>query len=84
MLIEYIQRALERAHYEKIRDSEPFYGEIPALKGVWATGKTLEACRRNLAETVEGWIMVRLRKGLPIPKLDGITLKPASRLPAHA
>ncbi len=28
--------------------------------------KTLEACRKNLAEVVDGWIIVRLRMGLPL------------------
>ncbi len=84
MLVEYIQAALERAHYEKIRDKEPFYAEIPALRGVWATGKSLEECRRNLTETIEGWIIVRLRKGLSIPKIKGLTIKSATRIPIHA
>ena len=48
MLIQYIQAALERAKYEIIDDEEPYYGEVPELEGVWATGKTLEECRRNL------------------------------------
>ena len=67
MLIEYVEEALKRAKYEIIADAEPFYGEIPKLKGVWASGKTLEECRRNLADVVEGWLIVRLRKGLSIP-----------------
>ncbi|MBC7261983.1 MAG: type II toxin-antitoxin system HicB family antitoxin, partial [Chloroflexi bacterium] len=40
MLLQYIQAALENAHYEIIEDEEPFYGEVPVLPGVWATGKT--------------------------------------------
>jgi predicted RNase H-like HicB family nuclease len=59
MINEYVQAALELAHYEIIEDEEPYYGEIPQLQGVWATGKTLEECRRNLAETIDGWILVR-------------------------
>ena len=50
-------------------DKEPFYGEVPELEGVWATGKTLEECRKNLAEVIDGWIIVRLRKGLPLPPI---------------
>ena len=42
MIVEYIEAALAKAKYEIIRDDEPYYGEVPALKGVWATGKTLE------------------------------------------
>ena len=45
MIKEYINAALSKAHYEIIEDGEPYYGEVPELKGVWATGKTLEECR---------------------------------------
>jgi predicted RNase H-like HicB family nuclease len=67
MLTEYIQEALKRARYEIIDDEEPYYGEVPELQGVWATGKTLEECRENLMEAIEGWIIVRLQRGLPLP-----------------
>lgn len=52
MLIQYIQAALEKAKYEIIEDEEPYYGEVPELEGVWATGKTLEEARllKNAAE----------------------------------
>jgi predicted RNase H-like HicB family nuclease len=69
MILEYIEAAMVKARYEIIEDEEPFYGEIPILQGVWATGKTLELCRRNLKEVLEGWITVRLRQGLPIPPI---------------
>jgi predicted RNase H-like HicB family nuclease len=66
MIVQYIQKAMEKAHYEIIDDDEPYYGEIPACPGVWATGKTLEECRRNLEGALEGWIIVRLQR-LTIP-----------------
>jgi predicted RNase H-like HicB family nuclease len=74
MLTQYLQAALDNANYEIIEDEEPFYGEIPQLAGVWATGVTLEACRRNLAAAVEDWLLFSLAKGLPIPTIDGVTL----------
>ncbi len=67
MIIEYLQAALEKAKYEMIEDEEPFYGEVPGLEGVWTTGKTLEECRKKLREVIEGWIIIRLRRGLSIP-----------------
>jgi predicted RNase H-like HicB family nuclease len=75
MLIEYIQEALRRARYELIEDEEPYYGEIPDLKGVWATGETLEECRENLKEVVEGWILISLKKDLPVPILGKYEIK---------
>ena len=80
MLTRYIQAALDRARYELIQDDEPFYGEVPGIEGVWATGLTLETCRSNLADAVEDWLVFSIAKGLPIPELDGRTI----RLPAPA
>jgi predicted RNase H-like HicB family nuclease len=69
LIAQYIEAALSRARYEIIEDEEPYYGEVPELEGVWATGKTLEECRRNLAEVIDGWLVVRLRRGLSIPSI---------------
>ena len=74
MLIEYIEEAMKKAKYEIIKDEEPYYGEIPELKSVWATGKTLEECRQNLKNAVEDWIIFSIRKNLPIPPLGGISV----------
>lgn len=75
MLIEYIEEALKRARYEIINDEEPYYGEVPELRGVWATGETLEECRKNLKEVIEGWLIVSIKKGLPIPELGDLLVK---------
>jgi hypothetical protein len=34
MFCEYIQAAISKAIYEVIDDDEPYYGEVPDLKGV--------------------------------------------------
>jgi len=34
MIIEYIEAAMSKAKYELIEDEEPYYGEVPELKGV--------------------------------------------------
>jgi predicted RNase H-like HicB family nuclease len=75
MLTEYIQEALKRAKYEIINDKEPYYAEIPDLKGVWATGNSLEECRKNLIEVIEGWLILSIKKDLPIPKLGNVTIE---------
>ncbi len=84
MISEYIQAAMEKARYEIIDDPEPYYGCIPNLKGVWATGKTLEECRTNLKEIFEGWIVLRLQRGLAIPPVKGLTIRPLPKQAAHA
>jgi len=80
MLIEYIEAAMAKAKYEIIEDEEPYYGEIPDLKGVWATGKTLEECRKRLSEVVEGWIIVRLKKGLRTPRIGKYRIREPKEL----
>jgi len=69
MLTEYLRAGMERAHYEMIEDEEPFYGEIPGIEGVWATGKTLEACRERLAAALEDWVLFSVSQGYEIPPL---------------
>ncbi len=67
MIQDYITTQLNKASYEMIDGSKKFYAEVKTLRGVWATGKTLEECRLNLMTTIEGWLIVRLKKNLPIP-----------------
>ena len=74
MFAEYIQAALERAKYKTIDNPEPIFGEVPELEGVWATGGTVEECRRELISVIEGWIALRLRMGDSIPPIGNLTI----------
>lgn len=80
MVTEYIEAALAVARYELIEDETPYYGEIPGLEGVWASGATLEECRSSLKEALEGWIVIRLRRGLDIPPVQGRRIEEPERL----
>lgn len=73
MLTEYIAAAMRRATYEILSDGT-FYGEIPGLQGVYANMQTLEACREELREVLEGWIVLGLRLGHTLPVVEGIEL----------
>jgi predicted RNase H-like HicB family nuclease len=84
MIREYVQAAMEKAQYEIIDDPERYYGEIPGCRGVWATGRTLEECRRNLEDVLDGWLVVRLQKRLSIPPIEGQVIQPLEVLPTHA
>ena len=75
LISDYIEEAMKRAHYEIIEDEEPYYGEIRELKGIWATGKTLEECRNNLREVLEEWIIINLNRGIKLPRLGNISLE---------
>ena len=82
MLTAYIQAAMRHARYEIIEDPQPFYGAIPECQGVWATGRTLEACREELQEALEDWIVLGLRLGHPIPEIDGLPVPQEKLEPA--
>jgi predicted RNase H-like HicB family nuclease len=68
MIRQYVDAALRGARYEKLEDGT-FYGEVPKLRGVLATAPNLEACRNQIAEVIEEWVLVRVAKGLPVPPL---------------
>ena len=82
MLVKYIQAALDSAHYEIIEDEEPYYGEVSSLKGVWATGRTLEECRQGLAEAIEDWVLFSIAQGMPIPPLGDASIRLPERMTA--
>ncbi len=74
ILTSYIWAAIRQAKYEMLSDDGTFYGQIPGFGGVYANSNTLEACREELEEVLEEWILFRISKNLPSPKVDGIEL----------
>jgi Uncharacterised protein family (UPF0150). len=68
MFSEYIQAALALAEYEII-DNDEYCVTVPGLRGIIATGKTIEECRKDLIGVIEEWITLRLRLGMPIPPM---------------
>ena len=59
MINQFIDQNLKRAKY-KILEDGTYFGEIPRLRGVWANAKTLEECRQELYEALEGWLLLNL------------------------
>jgi predicted RNase H-like HicB family nuclease len=74
MLTEYLNAAMAKAHYELLDGGEGFYGEIPGFQGVLAQADTLEACRSELADTLEDWLLFRISRQLPVPVVEGLDL----------
>jgi predicted RNase H-like HicB family nuclease len=70
MFSEYIGAALRRAKYELLENGT-YMATVEGLRGVLATGETIEKCREDLFEAIEEWIVIRLQRGLTIPDLDG-------------
>jgi predicted RNase H-like HicB family nuclease len=65
-LTSYIKAAMSEAQFESLPDGT-VYGHIPGFEGVWATSTTEAACRRELQEVLEDWMLFRLKQGLPLP-----------------
>jgi len=58
---------MRRARYEILSDDGTFYGEILGFDGVYVNTDTLEACREELGEVLEEWILFRVSRNLPLP-----------------
>ena len=73
MLIEYINKAMASAIYDKLEDGT-YFGKIPKCEGVIAFGKTLYECQNSLRSVLEGWLMVKIRHGDSLPIIDSLDL----------
>ena len=73
MLIEYINKAMSKATYDKLEDGS-FSGKIPQCPGVVAFGETLYQCRQELISSLEGWLIVKIRHGDRLPVVGRINL----------
>lgn len=71
MISEYIEKKLKTAQYKLLKDGS-YFGEIPGLKGVWASARSLEDCRVELKEVLEDWLLLKIRSREKIP---GFTLR---------
>ena len=73
VLTEHISAAMGRAKYKIIEDGT-YFGDIPGLRGVWGNAKSLEACREELQEVLEDWLLLKLRDGDEIPRVGRVQL----------
>ncbi len=79
MLIEYINKAMTKAVYEKLEDGT-YSGKIPQCPGVIAFGGTLYRCQEELRSVLEGWLIVKIRHGDRLPVMGGTNLN--NKMPA--
>ena len=59
-LTDYIHPVMRLAHFE-IMENGRFCGSIPGFQGVWSEGATLEECRDEMVEAMDGWLIVKMR-----------------------
>ncbi len=80
MLIEYINKAMTKAVYEKLDDGT-YFGKVPQCPGVIAFEETLYQCQEELRSVLEGWLIVKIRHGDKLPVIGGINLNNKMRAP---
>jgi predicted RNase H-like HicB family nuclease len=73
MLLEYINKAMGKAVYDKLEDGT-FTGNIPQCPGVIAFADSLYKCEHELRSSLEGWLIVKIRHGDNLPVIDKINL----------
>jgi predicted RNase H-like HicB family nuclease len=83
MLLEYIDKAMSKAEYEKLEDGT-YSGNIPQCPGVIGFGGTLYQCQEELRSVLEGWLIVKIRHGDKLPVIGGINLNKKMPTPAEA
>lgn len=79
MLSKFIQEKLDKAKYRLLKD-KTYFATITGLEGVWGQGKTMAACKQELREVLEDWIILKLQDrdhipGLTTPKRKRATKK---------
>ena len=79
MFVEYIQASLRHAKYEILKDGT-YVSTVEGQQGVIAIGDSIEECRQDLIEVIEGWIALQLGMGDTIPSIDGITIDVSARM----
>ncbi len=62
MLIEYIDKAMSMAVYDRLEDGS-FSGKISQCPGVIAFGDSLYQCQYELRSSLEGWLIIKIRHG---------------------
>ena len=69
MLNEFISKKLSEAKYKLLKNGT-YFGEIPGLRGVWASAKSLEDCREELREVIEDWLLLKIRDHERVPGFE--------------
>jgi len=65
---------MRNAEYEFLPEDDLVFGAIPGFDGLYATAETMDACREELAEVLEEWILLGISLHHPLPVVDGIEL----------
>ena len=72
-LAEYVQAALSRIEYERDEDGW-IVASVPGIQGAFTQGETYEEARANLAEVIEGNVMIDLQMGWPVHEIPEVEI----------
>lgn len=75
MISEYVQAALNETEYDWMEEESEYFAAPPSLPGAWATGKTVEEARAELAEVIEGYILIAVRFADELPDIGGVSFQ---------
>ncbi len=71
--LHFLNAAMDSARYEKTEEGE-WFASVPGFSGLWATGPTIEATRKDLLEALDGWIEVTIKTGNRVPDVGAVSL----------
>jgi hypothetical protein len=77
MVTRYFDVAMARAVYKKLPD-DTWFGDIPEFVGLWTNEDTQAGCQEVLRSALEDWVLLALRRNLPLPVVDEIDLNVSS------
>jgi predicted RNase H-like HicB family nuclease len=74
LLERYVDLALNRSLAETMENGE-YFVTVPLLKGVWATGNTIESAEADLRATIFEWLSLKIEgQDGDIPEIESINL----------
>ena len=72
--------AMQEFVYEILDDDGSYFGTVPGFQGAWSNADTVDECRKELAEVLEDWTILGIKRGHPIPDLPSASLMPKERI----
>lgn len=84
MITEYVQAALNETEYEWMEEEGEYFAAPTSLPGAWATGKTVEEARAELAEVIEGYLLIAARFDNELPEIGEVRFQMPMKSPQLA
>lgn len=66
MFNQYIKNKLKSIKFKRIEDGT-YVATILGARGVWANAKTKQECKKEIAEVLEEWVLLKVRDRENIP-----------------